>query len=106
MRFFKLTKAQKDNFESLKTTQAMQYHGPLDQGQEVPVHQHEDVALYAVTQGSAIFKGHRQEVLGAGQNFDAVLLPPHETHGWEALNPSTLIEHVFGQQNVDLALAV
>lgn len=89
----------------MKSAREVAMHGPLDFGQRVPSHTHAQVALYFVD-GVADYVGDRvRRILGAGATANAVLVMPHEVHGWRALRPETSIEHVFGDEAVQAVTA-
>jgi len=106
MKFFRLIDLQVRHFANLKTTHEMMHHGPLKEGQEVPSHTHQEIALYVVTKGAALFVNEGSHELGQSRACDAVVVPAQLVHGWKALSPHTVIEHVFGEKNVDLVLAM
>lgn len=107
MRFFKMSLEQRKKFEGLKTTDQMRQHGPLAEGEEVPIHEH-DRALYLLSEGEAQYvaaDGQATEVLGANQRYDAVVVETGEQHGWMAKTARVVIEHVIGGPQVDMVLA-
>ena len=98
MKWFKLSPEQAKRFGELKSDQELQVHGPLADGQVVPIHDHSDQALYLV-KGIAVCRTGdptKDQILGLGREFNAVLVEPGDRHGWMALIANTVIEHCFG----------
>lgn len=106
LKFFSLSVAQLALFSKFKTERDLALHGPLMLDQEVPVHYHQESALYVVngladfTDGVTIF--HR---LGNGADINAVFVPAGQKHGWISREAGTQIEHVFGTKAVELVTA-
>ena len=106
MQFIKLSAEQMKKFLQLKTSRGMHRHGPLKKGEEVPIHTHDEVALYVV-QGLAKYQDGTQETttLGKGVEYDAVRVDAGDKHGWLALLDNTIIPHTLGARDTQAVLA-
>lgn len=106
LQFLKLSDQQMKQFGDMKSSTELQFHGPLQEGQEVPVHTHNKAALYKV-EGLAAFNNgaNTDKVLGDSQEVNAVLVPAEQLHGWLGLKSNTIIEHVFGSGDIQKVLA-
>ena len=105
--FFRLSPSQQTAFDRARTTRALQNHGPLAFGQEVPVHDHDEPAVYVVD-GLAYFKDDQGtcRAIGRDATANAVVVPAGQAHGWQGLFGGTRIEHVIGAREVENLLAV
>jgi len=98
--FLKLDNDQLNTFHQLKTTNDLKSHGPLTKGSGVPIHTHDETAVYATTQIAEFHDGTMKKVIGRDQDYNAVLVPKECRHGWLALENGTKIEHAFGVENI------
>ena len=95
LQFLRLTDKQIERFNALRSTEDMHTHGPLTVEQEVPLHGHQDVALYVVNGSAEFTDGEISARLGQGARLNAVIVPSGHLHGWKALIGLTVIEHTF-----------
>ena len=95
--FLSLTADQLGRFARLKTERELASHGPLAFGQDVPLHDHQEPALYVVDGLAELADGNgTQRALGKDATANAVLVPAGKRHGWRGLREATRIEHCFG----------
>lgn len=105
MQFIKLNPKQMAKFLQLKTSRGMRWHGPLREGEQVPIHTHDEMALYVV-QGLAKYQdGITETTLGWGEEYDAVRVDAGDPHGWLSLRDRTIIPHTLGAHDTRAVLA-
>lgn len=99
--FLRLSGPQLVAFLRLESHQEAAHHGPLEAGQEVPTHRHDQPALYLVNGRAQFRDGSAADgpILGQDEALDAVVVPANQSHGWLAVGQS-VIAHVFGEANV------
>ena len=105
--FIRLSPAQLQRFQALKTTVGLMAHGPLPEGATVAPHLHEEGEAIYVVDGRAQFLdgGELNAVMGEGHRYNAVRVPVGCPHGWLSLKAQTLIEHALGTASVEAVLA-